>query len=99
MEEATMSWAEHKIEQYQHGRPATWLERRMLEHANPVHFAVAWVAMVGLVYGLWTHAWIWIVGSTVLACLGHVYCWTRKYRERQSETRHTESGTVNVPAR
>ncbi len=47
----------------------------MLEHAQPVHFVVAWVAAVGLVYGLWAHNWFWIIGSSALALLGHVYCW------------------------
>jgi len=72
-----MGWAENRIQEYQHGESANWLERRMLEHANPVHFAVAVVATIGLVYGLWTHDWLCIVGSMALALLGHVYCWTR----------------------
>lgn len=72
-----MGWAEHRIQDYQHGQPATWLERRMLEHANPVHFPLALAASLGLVYGLWAHAWAWIIGALALALLGHVYCWTR----------------------
>jgi hypothetical protein len=36
-----MGWAENRIQEYQHGKPANWLERRMLEHANPVHFPLA----------------------------------------------------------
>ncbi len=70
-----MGWAEHRIEEYRHGAPASWLERRMLDHANPVHFAVAWAAAIGFVYGLWAHDWPWVIGSTALALAGHVYAW------------------------
>jgi hypothetical protein len=73
-----MGWAENRIRDYQQGRSASWLERRMLEHANPVHFPLALAASIGLVYGLWTHGWPWIIGSSALALAGHVYCWTRK---------------------
>jgi hypothetical protein len=76
MEGTIMGGAEHRIEQYQHGRPASWLERRMLEHANPVHFPVALAASIEFIYGLWTHDWLWIIGAAALALLGHVYCWT-----------------------
>jgi hypothetical protein len=72
-----MGWAEHRIAEYQRGQPASWLERRMLEHANPVHFALALAASVGFVYGLWAHAWPWVIGAAALALLGHAYCWTR----------------------
>jgi hypothetical protein len=70
-----MGWAENRIEEYQHGRPANWLERRMLEHANPVHFPLALAATAGFVYGLWAHDWFWVAGSAALALLGHLYCW------------------------
>lgn len=73
-----MGWAEKKISEYQIGRPATWLERRMLEHANPVHFALSLVATAGFVYGLWAHNGILVLISAVLALMGHLYCWTRK---------------------
>jgi hypothetical protein len=73
-----MSWAESRIADYQHGQPARWLERRMLEHANPVHFPLALAATIGFVYGLWVHDWLWIIGAAALGLLGHVYCWTRK---------------------
>jgi len=50
----------------------------MLEHANPGHFPLALAATIGFVYGLWAHDWLWIIGSSALALLGHVYCWTWK---------------------
>ena len=71
-----MGWAEDRVEDYRRGAAATWLERRMLEHANPVHFPIAVAASLGIFYGLWTHRWPWIVGSSALALAGHAYCWT-----------------------
>ena len=35
-----MGWAE-KNQQYNQGQKANWLERRSLEHANPVHLVLA----------------------------------------------------------
>lgn len=72
-----MGWAEIRIEEYRRGSPATWLERRSLEHANPWHLAIGLVALVGCVAGLWTHDWVMILGSLALSLVGHVYCWTR----------------------
>lgn len=73
-----MGWAENRIEAYRRAEPATWLERRMLEHANPIHFTMSLAATVGFVYGLWTHDWSWIAGAVAVAALGHVYYWTRQ---------------------
>ncbi len=93
-----MGWAETRIEEYQHGRPASWLERRMLEHANPVHFALVLAATVGFVYGLWAHNWLWIIASSALALLGHVYCWTRKNRRALREPGLAEGAPSTVKA-
>lgn len=80
-----MGWAENRVAEYQGGQPASWLERRMLEHANRVHFPMAMAASVGFAYGLWTHSWPWVIGSSALALSGHVYCWTREAtRARQA---------------
>ena len=72
-----MGWAENRIAAIREGAPSSWLERRMMEHANPVHFPLAILASVGIGYGLWTHQWPWIVGAMLLAIIGHAYCWTR----------------------
>jgi hypothetical protein len=72
-----MGWAENRVKEYQVGKRATWLERRMLEHANPVHFPLALAASIGFAYGLWLHDWLAIVGASLLALSGHIYCWTR----------------------
>lgn len=71
-----MNWAQYRIAEYRQGKSSTWLERRMLEHANPVHYPLAVAASAGMFYGLWMHDWIWIVGALALALAGHVYCWT-----------------------
>jgi hypothetical protein len=97
--ETTMGWSENRIEEYRQGQQATWLERRMLEHANPVHFPVALAASAGFIYGLWTHDWPWIIGSSALALLGHIYCWTRKNGQGRGQSKHAESGTASLPTR
>jgi hypothetical protein len=73
-----MGWAENRVKAYQRGHRATWLERRVLEHANPVHFVLALAAGAGFAAGLWLHDWIAIGAAALLALAGHVYCWTRK---------------------
>jgi hypothetical protein len=70
-----MGWAEHRIKEYHRGRPSTWIERRMLEHAQPVHLLLAVFAVALLGYGLWTHDWFTIVGGMVLGLAGHLYGW------------------------
>ena len=73
-----MGWAEKRIEEYKQGKKSTWLERRILEHANPVHFPLAMIAQVSLIYGLWIHSWMYIIGAMMLGFAGHLYCWIQK---------------------
>ena len=93
-----MGWSDHRIEEYRQGQPSTWLERRMLEHANPVHFRMALLSSAGFIYGLWTHDWLWIIGSSVLAFAGHAYCWTRATGERRNEANLGSDPAMNAPA-
>jgi hypothetical protein len=93
-----MGWAEQRMREYQAGKPATWLERRMLEHANPLHFTLALVAGAGLAFGLWTHEYVVLLGAALLALSGRIYCWTLSPRSaalaevrRSRSGRHTES--------
>ncbi len=73
-----MSWVEKRVEAYNKGEKPTWLEKRALEHAQPVHFVLVIAATVALVYGLWMHDWTWIIVGVILGFLGHVYCWVIK---------------------
>jgi hypothetical protein len=41
-----MDWVEERIEAYRDGEDATWMERRSLEHANPVHMPLAVIGAV-----------------------------------------------------
>ncbi|MFM8270767.1 MAG: hypothetical protein ACKODX_00310 [Gemmata sp.] len=68
-----MGWAEHRIEEYRRGRRGTWVERRMLEHAQPAHLVLGVLAAGAFGYGLWTHEWPWIVGGAALGLVGHLY--------------------------
>ncbi len=70
-----MSWAKKRIEQYKKGKKSTFFERRVLEHAEPVHAILAVFGVAFIVYGLWLHNWIWIVSGFVLNFLGHIYSW------------------------
>lgn len=73
-----MGWAERRVREYNEGQQATWIERRVLDHANPVHVALAMIAVIPFVYGLWTHNWLAIGLGVLLNVVGHVYCGLRK---------------------
>jgi len=73
-----MGWAEKRIQEYNQGQKANWLERRSLEHANPLHFVLAVIGAVPLVYGLWIHSWILIVMGVLINLFGHLYCWFKR---------------------
>ena len=73
-----MGWAETKIQQYNQGQKANWIERRILEHANPVHLVLQVLGSIPFIYGLWKHKWLFIVAGILLNLLGHLYCWLKK---------------------
>jgi len=72
-----MSWAEKRIKEYQAGREATWLERRVLEHAEPLHLTLQIISLPLLVYGVWSHDWLLISAGIALNVIGHIYTWLR----------------------
>ncbi len=96
-----MGWAEDRVTDYQCGHRATWLERRVLDHANPVHFVLALAAGAGLGVGLWRHDWLAIGCAALLAMAGHVYCWTRKpaISDRDSEVPDKGAGSQRRSSR
>lgn len=71
-------WPARKFELCRHGEQLNWLEQRILEHAHPVHFILAFIGMVMIVYGLWIHDWFWIIAGIILNLGGHVYTWLRE---------------------
>ena len=73
-----MSWADQKISAYKNGATATFLEKRNLEHANPLLFTLLVIGIAIIVWGLWEHDWTPIIGGGLLCFLGHIYVWTRK---------------------
>ena len=73
-----MGWAEIRIQQYSQGQKANWLERRVLEHANPVHIVLQVLGAIPFIYGLWIHNWTFISVGVLLNFLGHLYCWLKK---------------------
>ncbi len=73
-----MSWADKKIMEYKNGNTATFLEKRNLEHANPVLFTLLVIAIVIFVWGVWEHNWTAIVIGMLVGFIGHIFVWTRK---------------------
>lgn len=73
-----MGWAEKKIEEYKKGKKATWIEKIMLEHANPVHFVLCIIGAIIAIYGLWTHDWLLIIAGFLFGLIGHIYCHMQK---------------------
>lgn len=73
-----MSWADKKIMEYKNGAAATFLEKRNLEHANPVLFTILLIGIVIIVWGIWEHTWTMIIVGSLLCFIGHIFVWTRK---------------------
>jgi len=69
-----MSWVDWKIQQYNQGYKPNWFERHLLEHANPVHFALQIVGAIPFIYGLWIHNGVLIVLGFFFHGIGHAYC-------------------------
>ena len=73
-----MGWVETRIQQFNQGEKANWLEKRHLEHTNPVNFAFHVLGAIPIIYGLWIHNWGLIFAGFLLNLIGHLYCWVRK---------------------
>ncbi len=73
-----MSWATKRIREYQKGDNATFIEKRNLEHANPVLLTLLFFAIIVGVYGVWMHDWTFILVAATIATIGHAYVWLVK---------------------
>ena len=73
-----MSWAKKRVQEYQNGANSTFIERRNLEHANPVLLTLLLFAIIVGVYGIWMHDWMLIIIAGILATIGHVCVWLVK---------------------
>ncbi len=76
-----MGWAEFRIQQYNQGEKANWLERRVLEHANPVNLGFHLLGAIPFIYGLWVHHWGFIFIGVLSNTIGHLYCRLIKQKE------------------
>lgn len=54
------------------------MEQRTLEHAHPVHFILAIVGLLVIIYGIWMQNWLWISSGIILNVVGHAYTWLRE---------------------
>lgn len=73
-----MSWADKKIMAYKNGATARFLEKRNLEHANPVLFTLLILGGSIITCGLWQHTGSAIAAGIILCFMGHIFVWTRK---------------------
>jgi len=73
-----MSWVDKRIKKYREGEKPTFLEKMALEHGNPVNCVLSFLAFVVIVYGLWTHDFLYIITGILLGLAGHIYCWFQK---------------------
>ena len=69
-----MSWTEWKIQQYNQGATANWLEKKYLVHANPVNFIFHVLGAIPFIYGLWNHIGLFILVGMGICGIGHLYC-------------------------
>ncbi len=76
-----MGWAEMRIQQYNQGEKATWWERKLLEHANPVNLGLHVLGGIPLIYGLWIHNWRFIILGVLISGSGHLYCRVMEEKE------------------
>ncbi len=72
-----MGWAEKRIEEYRNGEEPGFLEKRALEHAEPVNCAASILGFLLLLYGLWMHDFFFIGLAVLVGILGHVVSWTK----------------------
>ena len=70
-----MGWAEKRVKEYQKGQKASFLELRVLEHANSVHMLLSIPYFALLLYGLWIHNIQIIILACIIAIIAHSYCW------------------------
>lgn len=73
-----MSWIEKRMAAFKKGKPLNWIERRALEHANPISLLLLLLAVMFLITGLWEHDWNYILSGLILVLGGHIYCWLKK---------------------
>jgi hypothetical protein len=90
-----MGRTEQTVPEYLRGKPATWLERRMLEYASPGPFMLAVVATAACALGLWTHDWRTISGAALVALSSRIYCWARRPASTALEPDISATGAGN----
>ncbi len=73
-----MGWSDKKINDYKLGQKATWLEKLMLEHANPINLIASLLAFLIFSYGLWLNNLAYVAVAIVLGLIGHIYCWLQQ---------------------
>ncbi|HEU0051439.1 MAG TPA: hypothetical protein VFQ60_05300 [Patescibacteria group bacterium] len=70
-----MGWAEKRIQQFKKGKKPTWWERRFIEQADPITFALTIFGGFFLVVGIWSHDVPWMTTGVAVMAIGHIFAW------------------------
>ena len=73
-----MSWVEKREMAIKKGKHLNWVERRALEHANPISLLLLIPAIMFLLTGIWEHDWNYIISGIILVLGGHIYSGLKK---------------------
>jgi hypothetical protein len=67
-------WPHRRIDGYRTGRrQPTWFEKRGLEEANPVHFALGLTSAALMGYGFWSRRLRWVPAGFLVGLAGRLY--------------------------
>lgn len=73
-----MSWVQKKVDEYHKGGRATFVERVVLAHADPLNLLLFIIGACVAAYGFWQHDLNLIVGGGAIGLLGDAISWLRK---------------------
>lgn len=72
-----MSWIQKREEEVVRGKKLNWIERRSLEHADPILLLLLVIGSLVACYALWQHDWVLFWGGFAIATIGHIISWLR----------------------
>lgn len=85
-----MGWAEKRVEEYKQGQSASWLEKILIGYYSPINITLFIVGVPMLIYGLWTHSWLWItLGALSSIIAGNLYAWSTGWAEKRIDEHKT----------
>lgn len=73
-----MSWVQKRVDEYHKGERATFVERVVLAHADPLNFLLLVIGVSVAAYGFWQHDINLIAGGAAIGLIGDIISWLRK---------------------